>query len=717
MKKITSLIFGLFCLVSLWNANAQSVGSSLNGLLNEAKSTKAYSNLFPQSYITENINGEDYVYLLMRVDKANDLKFLQKYDCTLRQRVGRIVSVRINVKDLQKFVQEKDIIEVDLSRKVGAIDLNYATKDLNAKDIWQGTGLEKAYTGKDVLVGVADWGIDYTHPTFYDSTGTEYRITAAWDQTRKQGPTPEGYDYGSYFGTEADLLAAQCDTSNQYDTGYHATHVGGIAAGSGAGTNYIGVAPEANLLFCTWICDEAHYMDCCTWMRDVAKKQGKRLVINNSWGVYNMGTMDGTSMMDEFINTMIEQDSIIFVISAGNNGDAPFHLKAEFNAEKKDTVRSEIQYNFPEPYNRYYWGQAITMQSENGAKFYSKIEFYDYAWNKFAETPLLESNGETIDETVLVLDGGDSIIYTASSRLPQDSRHIVDWKIRQSRYTDNSNHVVLAVYCDNGVVHAWNLNCLSKAVGNTGFSFLASQDGYTSGDTEYGVSEPALTEKAITVAAHQFRNTAWHPTIASFSSRGPNIVSYYKPEISAPGYAIISSVSSFSNTAPKAAKTVTFNGKDYAFGSASGTSMSGPMVAGSVALILQANPNLTSEEVKQIILQTAKTDTYTGECPNDTWGYGKINTYEAVKMAEKKVGLKTIEEMNINVFPIPAKNVLFIEGLQEGDEIDLFDNLGRKQKVKRLNFESLDVKDLKSGVYILTIHQNGKKESVKFLKK
>lgn len=717
MKRIIFLIIGLFCLVGIMDLHAQSVGSSLNGLINETKSTKGYLELSPKNYITENINNETYVYLLLRVDKANNLSFLQKYDCTLRQRIGRIVSIRINVKDLEKFVQEKDIIEADLSRKVGAIDLNYATKDLNAKDVWQGTGLNKAYTGKDVLIGVADWGVDYTHPTFYDSTGMEYRIFAAWDQKREQGPAPEGFDYGSYFDTQASLLEAKCDTSNQYDTGYHATHVGGIAAGSGAGTDYIGVAPEANLLFCTWICDEAHYMDCCTWMRNVAKKQNKRLVINNSWGVYNFGTMDGTSIMDEFINTMIEEDSVIFVISAGNNGDAQFHLKADFNGDNKDTIRSEIKFNFPTPYTKDYWGQAITMQSENGTSFYSKLEFYDYAWQKINETPLMQSNGQIVEETILLIGDNDSIIYSGASRLPQDNKHIVDWKVRQSKYIDNLNHVVLVIYADNGVVHSWNLNYLSKAVGNTGFDFIAGQNDYLSGDNQYGVSEPALTEKAITVAAHQFRNTAWHPTIASFSSRGPNMTTYYKPEISAPGYAIVSSVSSFSNTAPKHTKTVNFDGKDYGFGSASGTSMSGPMVAGSVALILQANPNLTSEQVKQIIKQTAKTDQYTGECPNDTWGYGKINIYEAVKMAEKKVGLKTIEDMNIKVFPIPAKNVLFVEGLQTEDKIELFDNLGRKQRINKLNFESLDIKDLKSGVYILTINKNGKRESVKFIKK
>ncbi len=715
MKRLTSFICALF-ITTLINVNAQCVGSGVNSFLSNQNNTKAIKGAFSERYCTETINGKQYILLLMRVDKDCNLDFLDKYDHILCQRVGRIVTLKLNTKDLQKFIKEKDIIEIETSRPIKGETLRYATKDFGAKEVWEGKDLAGAYTGKDVIIGVADWGIDYTHPTFYDTTGTHYRILAAWDQWRKDGNAPEGFDYGTLLEGEEELISAGCDTNNMYDIGFHSTHVGGIAAGSGYNTIYKGVAWEANLIFCTWICDELHYMDACVWMRDYAKALGKRLVINNSWGVYNFGTMDGTSIIDEFINTMSEEDSVIFVVSAGNNGDSPFHVKADFNENPNDTLRTCIEFNYPRPYTEDYWGQAITMQSENSQIFSSKIEFYDYSWHKMGETPVLVSDGSTIPEDVFLTSNGDSIIYRASSRYPTYQKPIIDWEIRQSDST-TKYFMVLAITAEQGVVHAWNLNKLAKAVGNTGFAFKASQNGFLQGDNQYGVSEPSLSESCISVAAHQYRLTQWQAKIADFSSRGPNMTQYYKPEVSAPGYSIVSSVSSFSDKSPKPTETTTFNGKEYAFGTASGTSMSGPMVAGCVALILQANPNLSSQEIKDIIFQSTKTDKFTGECPNDTWGYGKINVYEAIKLAEKKVGLVSNEQGTINVFPNPAKDILYIEGLENNALIQVYDLNGKKLIEKNINGETLDVKSLTSGVYILNINNFDKTETLKFIKK
>ena len=718
MKRTILYLIGLIATVIPVTISAQSVGNGLNGYIANTKNTKNINELIPNRYTTENINGKEYISLIMEVDKDCDLSFLKKYDCKIGSKTAGIVTLRVNTNDLTRLIKEKEIKEIEISRKCGAINLSNAVVDFEAAKVWNGIDLLESYTGKDVLIGVADWGIDYTHPTFYDSLLNEdsYRIVAAWDQFRNQGPAPEGFSYGTVFTDKESLLAARCDTANQLDTGYHSTHCGGIAAGSGAGTKYKGVAYEANLIFCTWIPDEAHYIECCTWMNNVAKSLNKRLVINNSWGIYNIGRMDGESMLDKFINAMSQDSNIVFVISAGNNGGAMFHIEADFNKANTDTLRSEIQFNFPTPYSNEYWGEVVTLQSENGAPFASKLEFYDYAWNKFGETPLMQADGSTVPVQTVLRDETDSIIYSGASRSSKDKVSLVDWEVRQSRYVSNTDHIVLCIVADSGKVHAWNLNKNSKSVGNTGFNFLASQNGYLQGDNTHGVSEPGLAEKAITVAAHQFKANQWNPEICGFSSRGPNITNYYKPEISAPGYSIMSSVSSFSANAPKSKDSIVFNGRSYFFGSASGTSMSGPMVTGAVALMLQANPNLTPDEVMQLIIETAKTDDYTEQCPNDIWGYGKLNAYQAVKAAEKKVGLAAAEDLSITVYPVPAKDILYIEGITPDNTVYVCDITGRNLEVKKLNSETLDIKHLSSGVYILNINDKGTVKKIKFIK-
>lgn len=109
--------------------------------------------------------------------------------------------------------------------------------------------------------------------------------------------------------------------------------------------------------------------------------------------------------------------------------------------------------------------------------------------------------------------------------------------------------------------------------------------------------------------------------IAGFSSRGPSNCTpdgsaTFKPEVSAPGVNVRSSYD------------------DGGYTTLSGTSMACPHVAGVVALIRQANPNLTSEQVKQIMYETAvesPADNIPGE--DNTYGMGVVNAYQAVLLA------------------------------------------------------------------------------------
>jgi len=102
-------------------------------------------------------------------------------------------------------------------------------------------------------------------------------------------------------------------------------------------------------------------------------------------------------------------------------------------------------------------------------------------------------------------------------------------------------------------------------------------------------------------------------TISGFSSRGPsNCGGPYamKPEVCAPGSHIYSAQP----------------GGGYQY--LDGTSMAGPHVAGAVALMCAANPDLDVETVKQVLMDTALDRGVPGE--DNTYGHGFINAYEAV---------------------------------------------------------------------------------------
>ncbi|MCM3619498.1 S8 family serine peptidase [Sutcliffiella horikoshii] len=102
--------------------------------------------------------------------------------------------------------------------------------------------------------------------------------------------------------------------------------------------------------------------------------------------------------------------------------------------------------------------------------------------------------------------------------------------------------------------------------------------------------------------------------LASFSLQGPSPYQEIKPEVSAPGVGVRSS----------------FPGGQY--GAASGTSMASPHVAGVVALLKQVNSNLTVADIEEILMTTAtaRTDSNFPDSPNNGYGHGIVNAFDAV---------------------------------------------------------------------------------------
>ncbi len=124
--------------------------------------------------------------------------------------------------------------------------------------------------------------------------------------------------------------------------------------------------------------------------------------------------------------------------------------------------------------------------------------------------------------------------------------------------------------------------------------------------------------------------------IADYSSVGPSLAGRLKPDITAPGSSIVSTVSDLSQL----------------YGAVSGTSMATPHVAASVALIWSANPSLIGDydRTYQILADSAAPisgDTrfdsslyslcHTASSPNNIYGYGRLDTYAAVAAASVDV--------------------------------------------------------------------------------
>ena len=146
----------------------------------------------------------------------------------------------------------------------------------------------------------------------------------------------------------------------------------------------------------------------------------------------------------------------------------------------------------------------------------------------------------------------------------------------------------------------------------------------------------------------------YHPDfVAYFSSRGPVSPFYIKPDLVAPG--------AFINT--------TNINKNYNI--SSGTSFAAPHVAGTAALILQKNPQLTPEELKSILMTTSDDvfDQYNKKFPIDVAGTGRINASKAI---------------NAEIIIIPP-NLIF--NLSPDNQIQT-----KYLKIKGINYDTISVR-------------------------
>jgi subtilisin family serine protease len=134
---------------------------------------------------------------------------------------------------------------------------------------------------------------------------------------------------------------------------------------------------------------------------------------------------------------------------------------------------------------------------------------------------------------------------------------------------------------------------------------------------EGSVTFPCTADSCIAVGAYTV-NFAWGPqdkkgALCNYSGRGLNISGKRGIDICAPGHSTFTC------------------GPNCSYTLFSGTSSAAPHVVGTVALLLQYDPTLTHSQIRNILMQTATQDEFTGSLPNDNWGAGKLNPEGAIK--------------------------------------------------------------------------------------
>ena len=157
------------------------------------------------------------------------------------------------------------------------------------------------------------------------------------------------------------------------------------------------------------------------------------------------------------------------------------------------------------------------------------------------------------------------------------------------------------------------------------------------GDPQYGgITAPGNAPWVLTVGASSHEGTAnrHDDVVAAYSSLGPSAIDYTaKPDITAPGTGIVSlsdPASAFYQSKSDFLVNGSFPTGYKPYLSLTGTSMAAPVVSGTVALMLQANPSLTPNLVKAVLQYTARAQSGVDPLAQ---GAGFVNARGAVTLA------------------------------------------------------------------------------------
>ncbi len=701
------------------------------------KETQEHRDKFiPQSkFVYKTIANKIYISAIVKVSSSLNESQLSALGILVGTKAGAIRTVQIPVDEFESLITVLGIEYIQIDEPVFPT-LDNARIDTRVDSVHNGYTLPMPYNGDGVVIGVVDVGFDFMHPTFFDTTGTNYRIRKVWMQKDNSGSAPSGYSYGTEETDSTNLWTIGTDAINQT----HGTHVAGIAAGSGfrsptsnkkfRGIGYkadlvmVGITPAKDQWINTGVSD---MIDGIQYIFDYAASVSKPCVVNLSWGS-PLGPHDGTGLFSQALDNLTGPGRI-FVCSAGNNGQDSIHIQKEFTST--DTIVQTFLSIADSPEGQKTW---VDIWGDSAKSFCVNVSLYNNGIVSTTGTICLD---DTLHAMTLLDTNNDTCfvnIATSSSEFNNKPRIFLDF---ENHATDS---ILISVTGIDGMINMWN-SFVSNTSGYYGAFRSYNKPNVVIGDHELTVSDIASTNSAISVGAYaskiQWTNISSQTyTYASyvakgalvpFSSHGPTSDGRIKPDIAGPGLTVGSSISSYDSSFMATGDSYLFvinkyhdatNNHDYAYGMLSGTSMSSPAVSGITSLLLQVKPDLSPQEIKDIYTLTAIKDGFTGTIPvggNNTWGNGKVNAMGSVMRALQLVtNVNTISNSGIecNVFPNPNVGIFSIDyfGKSEGSLVlECFDLAGKmiKSEIRvtsaGYNSNQLDWSALSNGVYYLQI--------------
>ncbi|MFC1852510.1 S8 family serine peptidase [candidate division CSSED10-310 bacterium] len=633
------------------------------------------------------------------VKYAGDESRLADHGLQVQTKVGNIFSGVLAADALTEFMKLPGIHYVQLSQRMNAY-LDTASKSearspVKYESLNPDRGGSRDLSGTGVIIGFIDTGVDIWHEDFRNGDGTT-RIKYLLDFSDPGDTDGDGVldgigPYGGTLYTEAEindtLLAS--GTVNEVDTTGHGTH--GLSIASGDDPTYPGLAPGADLIVVKatreadtlgfWSVDTVNAL---SFIDDKAAELGQPYVTNLSLGTI-FASHDGRSLEEQAIDALVGPGVAgkAVVCAAGNssnNHGTKYHHFSDTSyvglttnhtltvpaytpngGNGNDLILFDVWYEGNDKH-------AITVTSPNA---YTATANYGYYTDQ-----------ATTDGNIFIANMG------GANPLNGDIEVIIlidDWSGNAPASGDWTITFEGQEISDSGIYHGW----LDDN------SVVGSEQPYLSAnaDNDYLVAKPGCAYHSITVgsyAKHEAATrflTSWTDVgsnprtdataipddISDFSSPGKTRDGRIKPELTAPGERVMGAVSQDAYPGVSPVSIYQYHGfgavdalivddtTNLAYGMLQGTSFAAPVVTGLVARILSTDPSLDAVAVRNILLNSALTDAFTGDVPNNEWGYGKadLTIGEAPLPQDLRI---TSDDVPDGVFNVQYNHVLTAAG-------------------------------------------------------
>lgn len=667
--------------------------------------------------------GGKKVMLVVKVSPENaaqTFRQMKAAGAVVRTKLGQQATVSIPADSIPALERIKGVLRIDSGHK-GHLKTDKARQAtgvslLNGPTLPDGATL---YSGKGVNICLIDAGIDFQHPAFKDSQGRS-RIKCVYLNNSDEGrkftvSDPEAGDYtfpGSVFDTPELIAKLTTDMSGEY----HGTHTAAIAAGTLSPQGFGGMAPDADLvLIPAGYFDEDLYDDeedaieeALAFAVAYANQSDQPTVLSASLNSH-AGAHDGSSSVTHAIEAASE--SLIPVFSAGNEGGYPIHLYQKFTPFKKSVKTLMLGIMDDDlGYHDMMSMISVTGITRTGSKVSVQLALKS-ASSMGRLTTVWQS------EPVTATLGGDMESQIVSSDDDATLAKHFDGEVALAAGDNGDGRLMVSVMAEGGSDPSGTIDLYLFELTISGedgteidlwddYAGFAGRNyfglsGYVDGDSDISGGDWTSTDRVVSVGAYctntlmrEYDGTTTDTSkpddeeeepfvlddIAWFSSYGESFNGVAQPTVCAPGVNIVSAMSQyvFSDDADE---SMLWQGGAYT--AESGTSMACPVVAGIVALWLEADPSLSLDEVKEVMANSSDNDDFTSGKPI-RWGYGKINA---------KRGIDYITDHISGIADHPATGSSQADGA-------IYDLSGR-----RLVTQNSSLKTLPKGIYL---HQGRK---------